>query len=1105
MSVSERVLSLLRCQSLQRIMEVKGCRPARRVRNRLYYICPFHDDHHPSFSIEVKGEPGSNVVQRFVCPACHTEGAGALQLMGLFMQMPPDSEAVVREVAQLFGVSLDRQGHWSPAGTRCTEVEPQEEYGFETAEVFSDEELEALGCRRRMVCRTVTDAAGESVQVPLLDGQGKPRYAYSWGDGFYGRLQQRYLEDEGYVNFDRAELQRVFSVFPLRSFVTQQKPDEDGVLHSWRIGLGPLYPAFNFVYGGGSWGKKYEPFYKEGTSGCKFMFWHKGESPKPNIGEQIYGDVDVLRYLQTGEIKDTKKGDRAEGLFEHIEKDKEGNAVKSWLFHHLVICSGPRDALSVYFHSAAHVVWFNSESTDISREVFRKLKACCEHIYICYDIDETGVEMANAMAMKHLGLRVIYLPKVLRMLTDARTGKPGKDAENFFNLYNPDNRFEAVRFYGNVEDRFATLMHNSTDMKFYHEVRRSSKKMASGFYWDYEISGNAALQLAGARHIYRYNVDDNRHLYVKVTDHVVDIIPEKDIVKAIRSEMKQFVEVIPGHISYSKLVDAITKSKNLSKDTCEQLSEVELNLRAWDEDTEHFAFKDCVVCVTKDRVVRKRYSDTPYHFFRSSIMPNNFSKVVENRFFRIYRDVDGLARKRKEIDSRITRGMSDEAREALESEYLEYERLWGWRLEWLVPYEKQPVAVRFFYETGRVYWKKEKAGIPLTEVERQEQDLHFIVKCNAMGYSLSRYRDKSKAFIVWWSDYSSMMGGKASGRTGKSSLAGLKSCVRTLFQVQGQSMQRKENFAKNFSGFRFGVHANIFIDDLDFNISENQFYNLNSSMEVKTLYENPMVIPAEDCPKVDITSNRTPDMSASSTEGRFIMVPCGGPIGYHKINGQSVRTGVDDMFGAVLPDGLSEEEYTLCQNFLFWTLQFYFSHKGVIRPCMGREGLNSMAERQVGNRDFVAWANEYFSDGSRFGVPLSRREMFLDYMEYLDKPASIFGNNMAMKAFKELLRNWCNAFQYVFMPRVCYRKSESDEHDESIRLSMWVSRKNEEGYRILKKGVPVGYDWMKGERCVYVFQHAADVPDRYEDLVKPDRNVPPVVGGVDEGDDGEME
>lgn len=1107
MPISERFISMLRCQPLERVMAANGHYPHHEHGGRLYYHCPFHNDEHPSFSFEMPGAEKSHTVQRFTCPSCKADGAGTLELAALFMGKSADSEEVILKVASIFGFVAEGKED-AEYNHRSKEVEPQPHYTFEYNESFTDEELEALGCRRRMVYVDEYNEQGEPERKPLLDDEGNPRYAYSWGDDYYRNVAEAYQSDKAYANFDRSELTRVFNLRSVKSFVTAAKPDKEGKMRSWHIQSSRVYPIFNFVYGEGTWGKKYEPYYRPGKRGCKFMFWRDGSSQRPNIGEQIYGDIDVMNYLSTGNLNDiheTKKGEHAEGLFAHTEQDRDGNSVKTDLFHHLVICSGPRDAISIYFHSSAHVVWFNSENADFSRDVFAKLRACCEHIYICYDIDETGIEGANRLAMKHLGLRVIYLPKVLSQMTDRRTGKPGKDAENFFNLYQPDNKLEPIRFYGNVEERFATLMQNSTDMKFYHEVKRSSKKHACGFFWDYEISGNAALQLASARHIHRYNIDDNRHLYVRVTDNVVDIIPDKDIVKVIRSEMKSFVEVIPGHVSFTKLSDAITKSKNLSKDTCEQLSEIELNIRAWDEDTEHFAFQNCVVQVTKEGAKKKNYKETPYHFFRNSIMPTQFDRVIENGYFHIVRDTEGLEAKRKEIDSRMTRGMSDAARELLESEYLDYEALWGWKLVWLKPYEEQPIAVRFAYETGRIYWKKEKAGLPLTPQEKQEQDLHFIVKCNAMGYSLSRYRDKSKAYIVWWTDYSCMFGGKASGRTGKSVLAGMKSCVRNVLNVQGQSIQKRENFPKNFANFQFGVQSNILVDDLDTSVPEDQFYNLNNSMEVKSLYENNVVIKSEDCPKVDITSNRTPDMSSSSTEGRFIMVPLGGPIGHHKINGQTVKVSVNDFFGVNIPDGLPDEEYSLCQNFLLWCLQFYFTYKEVIRPYMGHEGLSSMAAQQVGNKDFVAWAGEFFSDDSRFGIALSRREMFLDYMEYIGKPTSIFsGNNIAMKEFKEMLRNYCNALHYVFMPRVCYRRSEQDEKDESIRLSTWVTRKDENGYRLGKQGDSgYEYEWVKGERCIYVFQFPGDVPADFDGLVKPDKKNPPAADAEEENREGE--
>jgi hypothetical protein len=1086
---------MLRCQPLQRIMAAHGHYPHHEHKGRLFYHCPFHNDEHPSFSVEGTLMPGTRSVQRFVCPSCGAGGSGALDLQAMFLGKPSDSDEVILSVASICGIVVEGKEEAEFISRRSV-AEPSESYRFEYKSQFSDEDLEALGCRRRMVYASMVSEDGETVRRPVLDAEGRPRFAYSWGDNFYGNLADAYLADPQYCNFNRAEISRIFSVSAVSSFVTKAKADKEGALRSYRIESSRVYPIFNFAYDGDSWGKKYEPMYRPGKmGGSKFMFWYAKGAPQRSLATMVYGDVDVINYLRTGDVADireSKPGAKVCGLHQHSEVDAQGNQVTRNVFRHLIICSGPRDAMNIYFHSTAHVVWFNSESTDISADMFARLRACCEDIYICFDNDRTGEEEANRWAMKHLGLRIIRLPKVLSQYTDSRTGRPAKDAENFFNLYRPDNRMEAMRFYGNVEQRFATLMQNSVDMRFFHEIKRQSKKHAAGYFIDYEISGNSALQLAEARGIYRYTLDENRHIYVRLTDNIVDIISEKDIVKVIRGEMKDFVSVINGIKSYPKLCDAITKSQSLNRDTCIQLADVELNLRSWDEDTEYFPFRNGVVRVTKDSVRKMSYREAPFHFFRSSILPGDFEREVQPTF-RIYRDEDGLMAKRREIDSRKQPGMSDADCEILESEYLAYERLWGWRVEWLKPYEQQPIAVRFIYEAGRVYWKEERAGQRLTPQQQQEQDLHFIVKCNAFGYLLSRYRDRSKAFLVQWADYSCLFGGKASGRTGKTALASLIGCVRHFLLVPGKGMKTHDNFAKNFAKFRFGVQSNILIDDLSSRIDEEQFYNLNSVMEVKTLYEDEVTIREEDCPKVQITSNRMPRMDSSSTEGRFMMVPVGGPIGYHKMNGQTVEMSVRKMFGCNIPDGLSSEEYTYCQNVMMWCLQFYLSHKDIIRPFMGQEGKASMASGQVGNKDFVAWANEYFSDESKFGVPLVRREMYLDYREYLGERASIFDSKANMNEFKGYLRKYCDAYQYVFMPRVCYRRGADDEKDESIRLTAWVTKKDANGYRIRKGENPIGYELSPAERVVYIFRNVADVPTTFEGLVKPDKKNPPKV------------
>ena len=1095
MAYSDKFLSLLRCQDAERIMNDQGLTPAREHKGRLYYCCPFHDDKRPSFSIEKKDDSASFHAQRFVCASCGTSGSGTLQLQALFMQKSELDEEVINKVASVFGIvpeGKEDQMHYS----RTVEVPCQSNYSFEYNETFSDADLEALGCQRRMVYATLYDDDGTPIRTPLKDAKDSPRFSYSWGDGFYDSDDSAYEDDPEYVNFDRSELTRVFGLRSVKSFITAQKANRKGEVKSYRVSSSPSYPILNFIYGTEEypWGKKYEPYYRPGHKGIKFMFWYGQGTRRPKLAEQVYGDIDVMAYLETGDIRETKVGAKAVPLFLHTETDEMGNTVSSKVFRDLIICSGPRDAISVYFHSSAHVVWFNSETTDISWTIFEKLRACCENMYICYDIDRTGIEESNRLAMKFFGLRIIRLPKALTKVLDPRTGKPGKDAENFFTLYKQVNRMEANRFYGDVEARFEKLMRNSTRMDFFQErYRERKKKGGKQCYYDYEISGNSAIQLAGARRINRFFVDNDHYLFVKQSreDLLWDIISEKEIENTVRQELKSFAEEAPNIRDYDKLCDCITKSTNLSKGVCGQLPEVEMDIRAFGEDVEHFAFRNTAVRVTPDKITEVSYKSSPYQFFRNGVVNDTFDGILEPTF-RIVRNTEALEKKRREIESLKVKGMSNESKELLDTQYLEYEKLWGWRLEWLEPYEQQPIIVRFLYETGRIYWREEKQGIPLSSEKKQEQDLHFIVKVAALGYSLSRYRDPSKAYIIQWCDYSSMINGKSSGRTGKSILGKLKMGIRNVLFVPGKEIQKKDNFSKNFSAFQQGVHTNILIDDLDLSVNEEQFFNLNTNLQVKSLYYDIVTVKPEDCPKVDITSNAKPDMDSSSVHGRFWMVPVGGPIGIHKRNGVKMEVSARSLFGANIPEGLHGIEKKYYQNCMMWCLQFWLQHKEIIRPYMGHASQEELVvQNKVGNNDFVAWANEYFRE-DRFGQPLNRRDMMLDYYDYLGTPISIFSANMAMKEFKDLLKKYCEAHEgWVLTPDVCmmyYRKSdnrwvmsEKNRSEAALVATGWAYAKDENGF----KKTPEEYVWKPDERYIYIYQSVQDIPVNNEDIPKP--------------------
>ena len=1100
MGYSDKFISMLRCQDAERIMNAKGLTPAREHKGRLYYCCPFHDDKHPSFSIEKKDETSSYHAQRFVCASCGKSGSGALQLQAYLMGKQELDEEVIAKVASIFGIvpeGKEEQSHYS----RTIEVPCQSNYSFEYNETLSDYDLEALGCQRRMVYTTLYDDDGSPMRTPLTDRNGNPRFAYSWGDGFYGSDDSKYEDDPDYVNFDRTELTRVFGVRSVKSFITAEKANRHGEVKSYKVSSSPNYPILNFIYGTEEypWGKKYEPYYRPGHKGIKFMFWYGKGTRRPKLAEYIYGDVDVMTYLETGDIRETKVGEKAVPLYLHTETDSTGETVSAKLFRDLIICSGPRDAISVYFHSSAHAVWFNSETTDISWEMFEKLRACCENMYICYDIDRTGIEESNRLAMKFFGLRIIRLPKALTKVVDPRTGKPGKDAENFFSLYKQVDKAEANRFYGDVEARFEKLMRNSTRMDFFREkYRERKKKGGKECYYDYEISGNSAIQLAGARNLNRFPIDNKHYLYVKQSreDHLWDIISEKEVENVLRQELKLFAEEAPSVRDYDRLCDCITKSGNL-KGVCGQLPETELNIRAFDEDMEHFAFQNVLVRVTADKISEVRYKSSPYQFFRNGAVDDTFDGILEPTF-RIVRNVEVLEKKRKEINALKTRGMSNESKELLDLQFMEFEKLWGWKLEWLVPYDQQPIIVRFLYETGRIYWREERNGAILTPEKKQEQDLHFIVKVAAIGYTLSRYRDPSKAFIVQWSDYTSMVNGKSSGRTGKSILGKLKFGVRKVLTVLGKEIQKRDNFSKNFCAFQQGEHTNILIDDLDLSVNEEQFFNLNTNMQIKSLYYDIVSVKEEDCPKVEITSNRKPDMDSSSVHGRFWMVPVGGPIGIHKINGVKMEVSAYDMFGANIPQGLYGDEKKYYQNCMMWCLQFWLQHKEIVRPYMGHASQEEMlVQEKVRNDAFVAWANEYLTD-DKFGQPLNRRDMMLDYYEYLGDKLSILNANKEMKEFKDLLQNYCDAHDgWVLTPDICimtkrkgtdtWTLSEKNKKEAALVTAGWTYEKNVYGL----KNSPVEFVWKKDERYIYIYQSINDIPVNCNDIPKPDSNSKP--------------
>src|SRR5690606_4076696 len=69
--------------------------------------------------------------------------------------------------------------------------------------------------------------------------------------------------------------------------------------------------------------------------------------------------------------------------------------------------------------------------------------------------------------------------------------------------------------------------------------------------------------------------------------------------------------------------------------------------------------------------------------------------------------------------------------------------------------------------------KKENSKSGLTDDQVYEQEVHFINKCYAYGYMLHRYKNPSKAWVLYVMDNEVVDDNESHGRTGKSLLSNL--------------------------------------------------------------------------------------------------------------------------------------------------------------------------------------------------------------------------------------------------------------------------------------------------------------------------------------------
>ena len=1065
MRIPQEIVDKLNEIPLEKVMEMNGYYPLRKTEDKLFYCCPFHGEKEASFKIDrrpsAKQRQGEIPLAGFYCFGCGKSGYGALMLQAFLMEknLKQDFRLVADELSKITGLILEGDSRTDDLVNSLAKMENlvidgdhkngffhrQREYAEPMDEIclikkdnFSHSELRALGCQVQQVFRKNYSSEGKEENA-VLDEDNQPVYKYSFGKGFYNHAMQE-------CNFDPRLLIERFSLYPLSGFISEKRYKEHrGREVSYEVQATETYPIFAFIYQDqkGWWAKKYEPLFKqtEGGNNYKFTWWYEGGKRRDEeFNLNMYGDVDVMRALAGEPVETSDDGHPVKETW--IREDGERKRTKK--FEKLIICSGPRDAINVYFHSDAHVCFPHSENVEIPDRIINKLFQIAEDVYVLYDIDKTGRKKANRLAMRYLEIKVINLPDELKKLRSSRTGEPCKDAEEYFNYF--PNELKKIRdFYeGDINAHFRTLVNRAKPNKFWNGKPQVKNKNKEDEYtvMKYTLDVNNMNQFLTGQGLCVHK-SGKRELFADISeDNIVTLLEKEDATLCAKLKMQSYLENSMKYYD-PELSNMINDTRRLKLDNLRAIKDEGLDFNSWGEDFDYLFFNNGAVKITADEIRRVPYASLPYHTNRDAIIPEDFEKLNMERYFEIVPHPTMKAIK-KDFEARRYKAKDNKEKAELLMAYKVKEKIWKYKLILHKPIEEMPPVFQFIYDLGRMFWREEESGMPLTEEKKQFQDAHFINKIIGLGYMLSRHRTPIRQQMVAITDYRQQAGNVASGRNGKTQLASLLRLVRKApDNIAGQQLQRDaKGFAQNFSSFIQTEHSYIYIDDLQMDTNAALFYNITSQLTIKNLYKDNVTISPKESPKIMITMNKWFDLNSSSTYGRLWPMLVSDYYHVESSTGDEELRNAATKFGYDIADTPFPEEAMFNRNLLAYALQLYFrfakTDMGVIYPPLDQEGATAVADAKINDPKFSAWVREFFANEWHFGRPISIREMAVSLLYHTGVDVTESSVKRIIPEMKKNLKTYCSELRVKINPPVIYRKDDSsDQNVGKIRRVTW--------------------------------------------------------------------
>ena len=1110
------------------VMLAWGYVPITHARNGAWagYLCPWHDDHRPSLVVDKIPRKGATDLG-FKCMAghCGQQGFGAIQLAARLMgykagELPAeDYLSVVKELTERLGIETEDYipdsflSRSSIAGglKDFRKEEPQyadwdgEQPIFEQGG-WSLHGLRALGLKVELATSKkrpddleAPEIAEERGKVALYTqydpDTGEPLYRCSLGEDFYRdpkKSEARTISEWGRL------LEEKFHVCPVRRFIKLQQNEETGGKFVLVVNSTPNYPIFMFRY---AWGvKKYEPLTRQ--AGQKWTWWHLTDDA--DLEHRYYADTGLEDWLEGAMPTQDERHP-----FVVTERTKSGSPAKI-RFERVVLCSGPRDAIQVWAHSKAHVVWLHSESSGFDhkgsgsvrpnrwlRSFIRKLRNATVEggLYICYDEDATGIAGSQAIALNDPQVRWLRMPHELGKIisTSGKSARPLKDVTDFVTHFAEVERLMPADVqHDDPIEWFDNALFDTPTCQFWQwESERKDSDGTGRARYKFDLRNLPVFLRARGmvrRVMQQGKVSFSRYFLMGNDNTYTECFPgEKGSNKLIAMARDLMAEWLRAHKDYNDPKGSLSRavySAKLEQGVLESIEQVDFDERSYGEGFDYFFFKNTAVRVDKDKIEAVPYNRMKWWTNSESVLDGNFTpqpqlwRIIENPFY-----AEQL-QKHNELMGNLH---TAEERSQENMRWDSWSSLWKYKLEMDKPLEEMPLHFRFLYNTSRIFWEKEENGGELSASEKQVQDMYFIAMLHAIGTALVRHRSASRQQFLHITDNGTRREDLASGGTGKTAILEMLGLMRKVLKVDGKALEGGNiTLTQELSKVVPGLHTIVALDELPQGFSPKTLYNYTLSLTARGLYRDSIVLEGDDLPKFVVASNEQIDVSSDSTSRRTYQILVSDWYHPRSIDGsRPAHTPADDFRKEGVREvarNLSSSALNEARNLMLGCVQFFFQQPDeTIRPPKDSRALLRQALAASKDAQFTRWIAEYLNDPKHRATPIAQRELAISLLDYCGTTIGEKTLKAAFKRIRDNLDEYLRTSAYICNPPVVLL-TPTDREQGFRRCAAWQYPRNPDG------SIPVD---DKGNRLprelsrkapyprVYYFYRKSDIPRNF--------------------------